>query len=240
MIKRFYSQVSIEPSTKTGSDHFIILLDDQPLRTPDGTLLTLPQKSIAEKIAQEWRYAGKEMAGEEIQPTEFPFFSTAVTITDRICPHRQILGDALLRYVDTDMICYRADNTQPDLQNHQARHWDEWLAWASTQFGTSPQITTGLMPITQPAPYKAKIAASIASLSDWHFFCLYSSTRLVSSFILGYGFTLGVLGRAQIYALGFLDELYQNQKWGRDPETIARHAQHQIEIKHLASCLTLL
>ena len=58
--------------------------------------------------------------------------------------------------------------------------------------------------------------------------------------MLGYAFLQRKLSANSLFDLCFLDELYQNKKWGLDEEAALRHTNIRSELKDLESILSML
>ncbi|MGB1758796.1 MAG: ATPase, partial [Candidatus Puniceispirillaceae bacterium] len=63
---------------------------------------------------------------------------------------------------------------------------------------------------------------------------------LGGSLVLGLGFVAGRLDADQLFTTAFLDELWQNEKWGRDFEAEDRQNHIRAELDEAARFLALL
>ena len=63
---------------------------------------------------------------------------------------------------------------------------------------------------------------------------------LGGSLVLGLGFVTGRLDANQLFTTAFLDELWQNKKWGRDFEAEDRQHHIRAELDEAARFLALL
>src|SRR5579883_2354242 len=138
-MKRFYKTVSVGP----GEGGFTILLDGRPVRTPGGNVLTLPTEKLAEAIAAEWRGQG-----EEVMPTSMPLLRLANTVIDGVTARREEVTDAVMRFAQNDLLCYRA-HQPPDLVARQSAGWDPWLDWARRRHDANLIVATGLTHVDQ-------------------------------------------------------------------------------------------
>src|SRR5581483_4929967 len=64
--KRTFKEVSVAPE----GDGFAVRLDERPLKTPSGTPVIVPSRTLAEAIASEWRGAGPIPARDKIPLTQ--------------------------------------------------------------------------------------------------------------------------------------------------------------------------
>ena len=223
--KRFYKSVLL------ADDYLSIQLDGQFLRSPAGSLLRLPTMSLASVIADEWR-----AQGDDIDPATLPLFSLAVTVVDRVIPQRDAIIAELSAYGENDLLCYRDD--QDDLASRQQDQWQPWLDDLAENRGIALQSVTGIMPICQPDA--AKFPPLISAYDDWRLGMLHRATTLSGSLVLGLGFVDMVIDDERMFKLAFLEELWQNEKWGTDFEAADRHEFLRTELKDVARFLALL
>ncbi len=225
--KRFYKEVSFAAN----ADNWLVQLDGRDLRSPSGKPLSLPGADLADAIASEWA-----AQGDEVDPASMPIFSLAVTVIDRVVPQRPELVRELAAYGNNDLLCYRAD--QDDLASRQAQHWQPWLDWLSGKYGIGLEAVAGIMPFQQTE--SIKFNNLIDRFDDWRLGILYRSTTLSGSLVLGLGFVDGELDCDRLFDLAFLEELWQNEKWGKDFEAADRQDRIRGELCDAARFLNLL
>ena len=223
--KRFYKSVLL------ADDGLSIQLDGRNLRSPAGSLLRLPTTSLASAIANEWR-----AQGDDIDPATMPLFSLAVTVIDRVTPQRDMVTTELAAYGGNDLLCYR--DVQTDLASRQHEQWQPCLDRLAAEHDIHLEIVTGIMPIGQSDA--VKFGALIAAHDDWHLGILHRATSLSGSLVLGLGFVSMIIDSDAMFDLAFLDELWQNKKWGTDFETANRHGLLRAELQDAARFLALL
>ena len=223
--KRFYKSVLL------AGDGLSIQLDGRNLRSPAGSLLRLPTMSLASVIADEWR-----AQGDDIDPATLPLFSLSVTVVDRVIPQRDKIIGELSAYGGNDLLCYRDD--QDDLATRQKDQWQPWLDDLAENQGIVLQIVTGIMPISQPDA--AKFHPLIGAYDNWRLGMLHRATSLSGSLVLGLNFLEGKIDDKSMFKLAFLDELWQNEKWGSDFEATDRHGFLRAELGDVAHFLALL
>ena len=230
--KRFYKDVTIGDAGDTKSAYGIsVKLDGRDLRSPAGSLLLVPTLALAGAIADEWRGQG-----DDIEPSTMPLFSLAVTVLDRVTPQREAIITELAAYGANDLLCYRDD--QDDLASRQHRQWQPWLDRLGDERAIHLETVNGIMPVTQADA--VKFPPLIAVFDDWRLGILHRATSLSGSLVLGLGFVEGVIDPVQMFELAFLDELWQNEKWGTDFEAADRHRFLQAELADAARFLGLL
>ena len=225
--KRFYKDVT----TDAGDDGWVIKLDNRTLRSPAGALLHLPSPALAAAVADEWR-----AQDEHIDAASMPLFSLAVTVLDRVIPQQPAIVSELAGYGDNDLLCYRADDD--DLAARQQQLWQPWLEWADSAFGVSLEVATGIMPVNQP--HAGGFHDALQQFDAWRLGALHRAVSLGGSLVLGLGFVAGRLDAEQLFNTAFLDELWQNEKWGRDYEAEDRQNYIRAELAEAARFLQLL
>lgn len=229
-IKRFYKAAG----SAAQDDGFAVTLDGRFVRTPAGTPLHLPSAALAEAVAAEW-----QGQGDHVEPTSMPLMQLAATALDRVGPKREAVLDELLRFVATDLLCYRAAEPQ-DLIDRQARVWQPVLDWAMTRYDAPLCVTSGVMPVPQPDDALAALRRAVALLDDWRLTALQSATAASGSLVLALALVEGRLDALQAFAASQLDELYQIELWGDDPEAEARRERLRHDVAAAGRLVALL
>jgi chaperone required for assembly of F1-ATPase len=225
--KRFYKDVT----SNVTADGWSIKLDSRALRSPAGTPLLLPTAGLADAVAGEWA-----AQIETIDPASMPLFSLAVTVVDRVVPQQGAVVAELAGYGGNDLLCYRDDND--DLARRQQQTWQPWLDWAEAHFGARLNVAVGIMPVAQPdAP---RFHDHLHGLDAWRLAVLHRAVSLGGSLVLGLGFLMAKLDSEQLFETAFLDELWQNEKWGSDYEAQDRRDYIRAELQDAARFLALL
>src|SRR3546814_494721 len=136
------------------------------VRTPGRVPLEMPTAGLAEAVAHEWR-----AQGETIDPRTMPLTSLASTVVDRVRPLRAGVTEQLLRFAETDLVCYRAD-APPELVARQDTSWQPLTEWLKQRFGARLTVVCGVVPERQPDAAIRALEAALAARK---------STRLKSS-----------------------------------------------------------
>lgn len=222
-IKRFYKQAAAVETEKGWG----VALDGRFVRTPSQKPLLLPAKPLAEAIASEWN-----AQGEKIHPESMPMMQYACSAIDYVQPFRHDVLAELRNYSETDLLCYRADDT-PALAGRQAEQWNPVLEWAEERFAIQPQLAGGVMPVEQDAAMLDKLAAEAGRRDDFHFCALWLATKHTASLLLALAVLEGRIPAEQAFALSRLEETFQNEQWGEDDEARQKResaAQDMVEI----------
>jgi chaperone required for assembly of F1-ATPase len=211
-VKRFYKDVSI--STVEGG--FGVKLDGKPIKTPAGQPLTVPSAALAEALAAEW-----EAQGETIVPSSMPLTQMVSTALDRIKLTRNQVKVHLAGFGASDMLCYRADSPA-DLVELQSASWQPWLDWAARELDAPLAIATGVVPVVQEEDSLAALRRRVDSYDDWVLTALQSLAPCLGSLVLSLAVIEGKLAADEAFALSYLEERFQNDRWGQDHEAKVR------------------
>ena len=211
-MKRFYKDVSVAPA----DGGFAVQLDGRRVQTPARNPLILPTERLAEAIAQEWR-----AQGEEVVATTMPLLRLANTVVDGVAMNRDPVIDAILRFGENDLLCYRAD--QPEaLAARQREGWDPVLAWAHQHHGAKMRIAEGLTHVDQTPEALAALRRALDARDPFSLGALHVIASITGSVVLALAVGDGFLSGGDAFALSRIDEIYQAETWGEDAEATKR------------------
>jgi len=216
-MKRFWDEARAGES----EDGFAILLDGRPVRLPSGARLRIANRRLAEAIAGEWQAAGGAKGGA-MRPEEVPLTRLVGTAEERIAPDPEATVAAIARYGETELLCYRAPESR--LATRQAEAWDPWLAWSARALDAPLRVTTGVMPIAQPAQALQALRRAVAAQSPLVLAALGVAVPSLGSLVLGLALAGGHLAPEEAHRLATIDEAFQEEFWGSDAESVARRA----------------
>ena len=217
-MKRFWDTAAVQPA---GNGH-AILLDGKPMRLPSGAPLAVGSLRLAQAIAAEWQAAGGEKGGE-MSFKDTPLTRLAGTALERIAPDPAPTADAIARYGETDLLCYRAEAPQK-LVHRQHQQWQPWLDWAALTYDAPLRVVTGVGYVKQHHDSIAALRRAVAALDVDALAALGIAVPALGSLILGLALASGKLDAHAAYTLGALDELFQAEQWGDDDEAVNRRA----------------
>ncbi len=213
--KRFYTEVGV----REGEGGFAVELDGRPVKTPARKALSVPNATLATRIAEEWR-----AQVEFIDPMTMPVTRLVNTALDGIANDPKAVSDDILRYSGIDLLCYRA-HTPQELVRRQAERWDPVLDWAAATLGARFLLAEGVMHREQPADAIAKFEATLAKYATpLQLAGLHTLTTLTGSAILTLAFAEGYLSADESWSLAHLDEDWTSEQWGGDDEAEHRRA----------------
>ena len=150
-------------------------------------------------------------------------------VQERIAPDPKPMVDGVVRYGETDLLCYRAEDQR--LAARQAEAWTPLLEWAALALDAPLNITQGLMPVPQPPESLAALQAAVARHDASGLAALGVAVPALGSLVLGLALSLGRLDADEAHRLAILDEMYQEEFWGGDAEAAARRADRLNEVK---------
>ena len=214
MMKRFYKTVSVE-AVPGG---FEVRLDGRPIRSPAKAPLVFAGEPLARGVAAEW-----EAQGDAIEPRTMPLMQLASTAVDLVGKGRAAIVDGVAAYAETDLLCYRAEHPQA-LVERQAQSWQPLLDWATLRYDAPLHVNVGLMPKPQPPEALRALRRAVEAFDDWTLSALQTATGACGSVIVALALIEGRVGAEEAFAVSQLDETFQIEAWGEDPEAARRRA----------------
>lgn len=226
-MKRAYKLSSF---TKT-EDGFVVQLDGKTIKTPLGQPLAAPNKIIADTIVREW-----SEQTESIVPDSMPVTQILTTALDRT-RERDNITKSLLKYLDTDLLCYRVKEPV-ELAKRQKEVWDRWLTWFDEHFESPLEVTYGIDALKQDADTHKQIWNYLEALDEFYFTALQIVTSLTGSIVLGLAFLEHEATPDDIYNAAELEEIYHSEIAGEDvhgSDPVQERRQNVLR-RELASC----
>lgn len=209
--RRFWREAAVRPV----DGGFEVRLDARPLRSPAKAPMILPTRQLAEVVAGEW-----QAQADIVDPLSMPFTRLANSALDRVVPQRAAVADAVARYGESDLVCYRAESPQ-ELVDRQAAGWDPLIDWAAGAFDARLRPVAGVMFVPQPPDAVANLRDRVHALGAWPLTALHELVALSGSLVIGLAATHTDRSRAGLWAASRIDETYQAELWGTDPEAAA-------------------
>ncbi|WP_430417612.1 ATP12 family chaperone protein [Parasphingorhabdus sp.] len=233
MMKRFYENVAVEQvSAEAGDEGFAILLDGRPVKTPQRNPFVLPTIALAEAISEEW-----EQQQADIDPATMPLTALAQGALDQVVHERERIISRIAAFADSDMLYYRADQTQQALIDHQAGAWDPLLDWAQHRYDVSFNLIYGIKYAAQPEQTLARLTAVVEAQADFTVAAMLSLVGLTGSLIATLGLVEQTHDTAALWPLVNLEELWQEQQWGADELAVQMRGIKQAEFEAAADFL---
>jgi len=219
-MKRFYKTVSVE-AVPGG---FEVRLDNRPIRSPAKAPLVFAGEPLAQGVAAEW-----EAQADEINPHAMPLMQLASTAVDLIGKGREAIVDGVVAYAETDLLCYRAEHPR-NLVERQAQAWQPLLDWATLRFDAPLHVNAGLMPKPQPPEALRALRRAVEAYDDWTLSALQTATGACGSLVVALALIEGRIDAEEAFDVSQLDETFQIEAWGEDPETTKRRTNLRADI----------
>jgi chaperone required for assembly of F1-ATPase len=207
-MKRFYKEVAVAPD----GDGWRVLLDGRALKTQGGRAQVLPKQALAEAMAAEWA-----RQGETIDPATLVLRDMADHAIDVIASDRAAVIADLLRYAETDTLCYRAEPDEP-LAARQAELWEPLLKAAEARWDVHFERIAGVIHRPQPAATLARLEAVLTAKDDFTLAALTPLTTLAASLVTGLAALEPGADVPALWDAAQLEEDWQADLWGRDAE----------------------
>ena len=229
-MKRFWE--AAEPVAADGG--WGVELDGRPLRTPGRKLLLVPTEQLARAIAGEWASV-KDAA----DPRAMPLTGLANAAIDRVAADHAAFAADVGKYAEADLACYRAEGPRT-LADRQSASWDALLGWARRRYDVDFVTTIGIVHVAQPKATVERLRHEVAALDAFRLAGLSPLVTLGGSLIAGLAVLEGALDPGQAWDAVSIDERWQLEKWGSDPEAEAAMAGRRSDFLAAARFLELL
>jgi chaperone required for assembly of F1-ATPase len=229
-MKRFWKDVSVEQDCGDWS----ITLDGRPVRTPARAGLVVPNKALAEAIAEEWR-----SVDGDIDPRAMPLTGLANAAIDRVAVDKQAFAQGLARYAEADLSCYRADNPR-ELVERQAQAWNALLAWAHRRFDVDFTTTVGVSHVDQPPATVERLSHAVGTLDAFWLAGLSPLVTIGGSLVAALAVIDKGMTAAEAWDAVSIDDRWQIEQWGADAEAMTALENRRRDFMAAARFLELL
>ncbi|VAW04377.1 Chaperone required for the assembly of the mitochondrial F1-ATPase [hydrothermal vent metagenome] len=229
-MKRFYKQAAVIRIDRG----FLVELDGRVVKTPEKRPNISPTRPLATAICREWNNQG-----DKVNPDSMPMAKLQNTALDRVEIRRSDLIGELVKYADTDLLCYRADYPL-DLARQQETLWQPLLDWVSDRHGVDLKVTTGILHLAQEAAQLARLEQYLQGVDSFRLAAFYNITTLCGSVSVALNVMGGNILADQAWAAAQLDENYQIDAWGIDDEAKIRQDNMKAELDAATRFLDLL
>ena len=218
-MRRFWKDVSVEQADRG----WRVALDGRPLKTQGGVHQVVPSRALAEMLAAEW-----SAQGEEIDPAGFPLRDLADYAIDIVTADPAGTTAKVLRYAETDTLCYRADPDEP-LHKRQWQEWEPVVSAFETREGVRLERVSGIVHKSQPRETLATLEARIAALDPFTLAALEVATSLSASLCVGLSALHPDTDPQSLWSAAELEETWQMDLWGSDAEAEARRERRKAD-----------
>lgn len=204
-MKRFYTMVS----SKKTDEGYALELDGKTVNTPSGQVIVAPTKALIDAVIAEW--SAQE---DKVKPETMPLTQILTTAIDKK-RDRQAITESLMRYLNTDLVCYWAKDPE-DIAAKQKEIWGGWCKWFEDHFEVSLYTTKNIDAIEQEEETHKRVWNYIESLDDYYFSVLHIVTSLGGSLVLGLAFTEGDIDPQQLFEASYLEELHRGEIYNEE------------------------
>lgn len=211
-MKRFYR----DAKTEAVEGGWRVTLDGRMIKTAMGTAQIVPHKALADALAEEW--AGQP---EEIDPERFVLRDLADYAIDVVRPDRESAIEGLLRYAETDTLCYRGDPGEA-IHARQMEVWEPLLCRIEARHTLRFERISGVIHHSQPPETLAALRSVLAPRDDFALAALGTLAALSASLSIALSALESGADAKELWAAANLEEDWQAELWGKDAETETR------------------
>ncbi|MCT2559010.1 molecular chaperone [Tsuneonella sp. YG55] len=206
-MKRFWKIASVDQS----EGGWRVLLDGRPIRTQaGGAPQVVPTRAAAVLLAREW-----ETQGEDIVPEAFVLRDLVDYAIDSVAAAPGATIDTLLRYAETDTLCYRADPDEP-LHKRQWSVWEPLVTAFEAREGVKLERVSGIVHRPQPDETLAALRARLERFDPIMLAALEVMTSLSASLCVGLSALDPAADAQALWDAAELEEAWQVELWGSD------------------------
>ena len=213
-MKRFWTEATAAP---VGSG-WQVLLDGRVVKTQAGSAQAVPSEALALAMAAEW-----QNQGETVDPDTLPLRDLADYAIDVIGPDRAAATAQLLRYAETDTLCYRAEPDEP-LHARQIGIWEPLLVAAETRWDVHFERINGVIHRPQNPATLARLERVLVTHDGFTLAALTTLSALSASLVIALAALEHSADAAELWNAAELEEDWQIELWGADTEAAERRA----------------
>jgi chaperone required for assembly of F1-ATPase len=229
-MKRFYETVHHDLK----DNFYYFYLDNKPIKTPMGHLLSTQSASKADAVIHEW-----QTQTDTIIPENMPITKYLNTVHDKIIPHYVHIIKQLLDYADNDCIFYFTDKINSPLYDKQIQYWLPIIQHFAHYYAVDFNYGTSLILKNQPEDYKNHLKDLLESLSPDDLACLYTLITLLGSVLLALFAYHKHIDYDTALTYSRLEEDFNIQNWGFKTEIEKKRVQLNKDYKQAIMFLTL-
>lgn len=137
---------------------------------------------------------------------------------ERIAAERENLTGRLIRFAETDTLLFLAGCVREDT----ARLAESRIRQANVLLNTDYSPLKGLTEAAAGEQRGAKLATYLNRQDDVSFAVIYMVATELKSVLSGVLLAAGKISAEEAFTLAFAEELEQQEKWGKDEDTVKR------------------
>ncbi len=196
--------------------------------------MIVPSRELAEAVAEEWA-----AQGETVDARSMPLTGLVSTAIDLVRPDRERIVEELVAYAAHDLVCYRAE-APADLVARQRVVWQPLLDWVALTFDAPLVVTAGIVSVPQPPAALSALRNAVAARDELELAGLNAAVTAAGSLVIALALAAGRIDAAAAFEAAELDETYQIERWGEDPEAARRRAAIRADLEAAERLMALL
>ncbi len=205
-MKRFYRQVGVEPA----GEGWRVTLDGRAIKTPHGLAQIVPTRALAEAMAREWAAQGEEIDPASLILRDLADFAIDIAARD---PAGEV--SAVMRFAETDTLCYRADPDEP-LHARQMALWEPLLCAIEQRHGLRFVRVSGIVYRPQRPATLAALEALLTRQTPFTLAALNTMASLSASLTVALAALEDGADAEALWAIANAEEDWQAEQWGWD------------------------
>lgn len=213
-MKRFYREVSVAPV----NGGWQVMLDTRGVKSVGGKPQIVPGQALAKALAAEWAAQGLEL-----DPASFMLRDLADYALDVVSPDRDTAIAALLRFAETDTLCYRAEPDEA-LAERQDAVWEPLIKAAEARWDVHFERVAGIIHRPQPKATLARLEAVLGALDTFQLAAVTTLASLAASLVIGLAAVAPEADAELLWDAANLEEDWQAEMWGKDYEAVELRA----------------
>ena len=219
-MKRFYREVGVVEA----DGGYVVTLDGRAIKTQGrGVPQAVPTRALAELLAGEWA-----RQGETIVPADFRHRALADYAIDQIAPDPQAAVARIMRFAETDTLCYRADPDEP-LFRRQMEVWEPVLTRFEHRTGTGFTRVSGIVHRAQPLECLQRLADLLRREDAATLAGIETMASLAASLVVGLEAAEPGSDPDVLWDAATLEEEWQAELWGREYTAEERRARRKAD-----------
>lgn len=207
-MKRFWKDVSVQEH----GDGWRLLLDGRAVKTQGGRAQIVPTQALADALAAEWA-----AQGDKIDPARFMLRDLTDTALDVVALDRAGTVATLLRFAETDTLCYRAD-PEDALHARQQELWDPLLGAAEARWDVHFIRVSGVLHQPQPPATLARLEQLLQTKDHFALGVLTTLASITASLVTALAALEPDADAESLWQAAELEEAWQAELWGSDYE----------------------
>lgn len=218
--KRFYKNVAVGAL----DNGYGVFLDGRKIISPLKKPIVLPTKAAAQLVADEW-----QLQGEKIDANLMPLTRLVNVAIDKAHASHEQLANEIKKYASSDLLCYRVSSPSK-LAHMQHEAWEPSINWIREKHGLEFTVVMDSFKLAQSDMTLEKIKRMAKTFDDLRLTALAFATQITGSAILGLALKHGFLDGYQVFRAIRVEEDYNAQIWGYDPDDLAKAESRQKDI----------